>query len=188
MPRVVVWAHKVPPGPHPLADMDSSLTVASPVITRHPSMLQLGGLTPAPHLYSWVDWSNVSKVSCSRNNNNTKVATSGIEPTTFQLESWCPDHLVTQAHHTSTHAHAHTTHKTAHTCKHTNTHTSTHRHTHTLHAHYTDTDIQTHTTQTQTRTLHTHTHLLHRHAHYTDTQTHTACTCKHTSTCTYTQM
>ena len=21
---------------------------------------------PGPHLYSWIDWSNVSKVSCSR--------------------------------------------------------------------------------------------------------------------------
>ena len=29
-PRVMVWA----PGPHPLMDMDSSLTFASPVITR----------------------------------------------------------------------------------------------------------------------------------------------------------
>ena len=31
---VMVWAPKVPPGPHPLVDMDSSLTFASPVITR----------------------------------------------------------------------------------------------------------------------------------------------------------
>ena len=33
-------------------------------------MLKLGvlllQLTPGPHLYSWVDWRNVSKVSCSR--------------------------------------------------------------------------------------------------------------------------
>ena len=30
-PRVMVWAPKVPPGPHPLVqDMDSSLTFASP--------------------------------------------------------------------------------------------------------------------------------------------------------------
>ena len=42
--RVMVWAPKVPPGPHPLVDMDSSLTFASPVITRYPLMLQLGGL------------------------------------------------------------------------------------------------------------------------------------------------
>ena len=44
MLRVMVWAPKVPPGPHPLVDMDSSLTFASPVITRYPLMLQLGGL------------------------------------------------------------------------------------------------------------------------------------------------
>ena len=31
-------------GPTPLVDMDSSLTFASPVITRYPLMLQLGGL------------------------------------------------------------------------------------------------------------------------------------------------
>jgi len=31
---------EVPPRPHPLADMDSSLTFASPVIPRYPLMLQ----------------------------------------------------------------------------------------------------------------------------------------------------
>ena len=43
MPRVMVWAPKVP---YPLVGMDSSLTFASPVITRYPLMLQLGGLLP----------------------------------------------------------------------------------------------------------------------------------------------
>jgi len=33
MPRVMVWAPEVPPGPHPLVDMDSNLIFASPVIT-----------------------------------------------------------------------------------------------------------------------------------------------------------
>jgi len=47
MPRVMVWAPKVPPEPHPLADMDSNLTFASPVIiTRCPLVLHLGGLLP----------------------------------------------------------------------------------------------------------------------------------------------
>jgi len=31
MPRVIVWALEVPSGQHPLVDMDSSLTFASPV-------------------------------------------------------------------------------------------------------------------------------------------------------------
>ena len=38
MLRVMVWAPRVPPGPHPFVDMDSSLTFASPVITRYPLM------------------------------------------------------------------------------------------------------------------------------------------------------
>ena len=43
MLRVMVWAPRVPPGPHPLLNMDGSLTFASPVITRYPLMLQLAG-------------------------------------------------------------------------------------------------------------------------------------------------
>ena len=64
MPRVMVWAPEVP---HPLADMDSSLTCASPVHTRSP-------------FNSWVDW---KQILVQGNSNNTKVATLGIEPTTF---------------------------------------------------------------------------------------------------------
>ena len=52
MLRVMVWAPKVPPGPHPLVDMDSSLTFASPVITRYPLMLQLGGLHTRTHAHA----------------------------------------------------------------------------------------------------------------------------------------
>jgi len=58
MPRVMVWAPKVPQGSRPLVDMDSSLTFTSPVITRYPLMLQLGGLfpqlAPGPHLMASV--------------------------------------------------------------------------------------------------------------------------------------
>ena len=46
MARMMVWAPEVPPGPHPLVGMDSSLTFATPVNTRYPLMLQLGGLPP----------------------------------------------------------------------------------------------------------------------------------------------
>ena len=66
-PMVMVWALKVPPEPHPLAGMDSSLTFTFSVTTRYPLILQPSGLlswsTPGPHLhiYSWVDCSNVNK-------------------------------------------------------------------------------------------------------------------------------
>jgi len=46
MSKVMVWAPEVPLGPHSLVDMDSSLIFTSPVITRYPLMLQLGGLLP----------------------------------------------------------------------------------------------------------------------------------------------
>ena len=48
MLRVMVWAPRVPPGPHPLVDMDSSF----PVITRYPLMLQLGGLHTHMHTHT----------------------------------------------------------------------------------------------------------------------------------------
>jgi len=74
MSRVMVLAPEVKLGVldhiHPLMDIDSNLTFASPDI-KYPLMLQLHGwavpqFTSSPHLYSWVDCSNVSKVSCSR--------------------------------------------------------------------------------------------------------------------------
>jgi len=43
MPRVMVWTPKVPPGPNPLADMDISLTFASPNYYQVPIV---GGLFP----------------------------------------------------------------------------------------------------------------------------------------------
>ena len=51
---VMVWAPKVPPGPHPLVDMDSSLIFASPVITMYPLMLGLGGLGRCGA--AWLCW------------------------------------------------------------------------------------------------------------------------------------
>jgi len=43
---VTLGAPEVPPGPHLLTDMDSSLTFVSPAITRYPLMLQLDVLLP----------------------------------------------------------------------------------------------------------------------------------------------
>ena len=45
-PRVMLWATKVP---HPLMDMDSSLTFTSPVITRS-TFIQLGIQEQCDHL------------------------------------------------------------------------------------------------------------------------------------------
>ena len=92
MLRVMVWAPKVLPGPHPLVDMDSSLTFASPVIARYPLMLQLGGLLlkETPTIPEWPQM--------------------GIEPTIFGLEGRFPDHLATHMHartHADTHTHTH---------------------------------------------------------------------------------
>ena len=57
-----------------------SWAFASPVNTRYPLMLQLGGLlsqvTPGHeilNIYSWVYWRNVGKV-LAQGNNNTKLA------------------------------------------------------------------------------------------------------------------
>jgi len=63
----MVWAHKVPPDPSPMNNWHLlpyllsgnyliDVWVASSVDTRPPGSC----------LYSWVDWSNASKVSCSR--------------------------------------------------------------------------------------------------------------------------
>ena len=95
----------------------------------------------------YADWCDVSKVSCSRNNNTTRVSTPGIEPSTFQLEGWCPDHLgMLACAQTWMHAHAHAL---AHT-------DATHAHIHTTPAH-THAHAHTHNTCTHTYT-HTHTH------------------------------
>ena len=97
MPRVMVWTPEVPPGPHPLVDMDSSLTFASPVIT-HRCYSWVGcfpSLTPGPYLYSWVDWRKCEHSSRSKNN-NPKVASPVIKPTT--------------THNACTRANTHTTH------------------------------------------------------------------------------
>jgi len=48
-------------------DMDSSLAFASPVITRYPLDVTTGWAAFPVYTSSfngWVDWSNVSKVSC----------------------------------------------------------------------------------------------------------------------------
>ena len=37
-----------------------------------------------PYLNSWVDWSNVRKVPCSKKHSNTKVVLLGSKPGTFR--------------------------------------------------------------------------------------------------------
>ena len=91
----MVWAPKVPPGPHPLVDMDSNLTFASPVITRYPLMLQLEQcelsflLKETPTIPEWPQ--------------------PGIEPITYGLEGRFPNHLAMLAHtHTYKRINVHT--------------------------------------------------------------------------------
>ena len=83
---------------HYLIVKHGQLAFASLVDTRYPLMLQLGELlpqlTPGPHLNSWVDWSNVSKISCSR-----------------KQQQQVGMHVCTHTHthtHARTHAHTHT--------------------------------------------------------------------------------
>ena len=68
--QIEVAEPKVPQRPHTVKRDKDSWAFTPSILTGYPLMLQLGGLlpqlTPGPHLYSWVDWSNVSKVSCSR--------------------------------------------------------------------------------------------------------------------------
>ena len=102
------------------------------------------------------------------NNSNTKVATPGIEPTTFRSVGQCPDHLPKLAHTQQQHtAHIHTHNNIQHTYTHNNIqHTYTHdnniQHT------YTHNNIQHTHTHTQQHTAHIHTqqqHTAHTHTH-----------------------
>ena len=83
--------------------------------------------------YSWVNWSNVSNVPCSRKQQQHLVNT----------------HIHTHAHtyaHTYMRAHTHTCRHThtctyAHTCTHTHVHTHMHMHAHTrMHTHTEDSE------------------------------------------------
>ena len=64
-------------------------------------------LLPGTHwCYSWVDWSIVSKVSCTRKQQQHQSGHTRNQPTTFWLVGWCPDHLSKLAHtHVRTHMH-----------------------------------------------------------------------------------
>ena len=57
------------------------------------------------HLNRWVNWSNLSKVSCSR---RQQQQWSGHEPGTFRLTGQCSNHFTILSHkHTHTHTHTH---------------------------------------------------------------------------------
>ena len=56
---------------------------ASPVVTR----------PPGPHIYSWVNRSNVSKFSNKQQSTHTRN-----QPHIFWLVSWCPCHLAILTH------------------------------------------------------------------------------------------
>ena len=59
----------------PISRHGLQFDISFPIDYQVPIDVTVG--TPGPHLYSWVDWSNVSKVLAQGNTNNTKVATAG---------------------------------------------------------------------------------------------------------------
>ena len=97
---------------------------ASPVYTRYPLMLQLGGLLPrltpdhhaGPHFNSWVDWSSVSKKHthththlCTYTCTFTHTCTLNRNATTFiafiqdifSTDVWCPLLLISVRHNST---------------------------------------------------------------------------------------
>ena len=92
-PRVMVWAPKVLPGSHPLARH-----IWAAVWRLLPQLLpgthwyhSWVGCFPGTHLYSCADWSNVSKVSCSRKQQQHQSGHSGNRTHNFSISrpiSW----------------------------------------------------------------------------------------------------
>ena len=66
---------------------ETRMVVASPINTWYPLMLQLGGLlsqvTKSP-IYSWADWSNLSKLFCSSKQQH-QIGITLHQTGTFQL-------------------------------------------------------------------------------------------------------
>ena len=118
MTRVMMWAPKVPPGPHPLVDMDSSFTFGP----------------------MWVKF-------LAQGNNNTKVTWVEIKPAYLLISRPMPWPLCYTASHTHTHTHTHThiyshmhAHRThTHTCAYERAYTCTCKHS------YVRTHMYTHT-------------------------------------------
>ena len=139
------------------------VTAVSPVDTR----------PPGPHLYSWVYWSNVSKVSCSRKQQQHQSGHTGNRTHNLSISRPIPWPLGYVASHTHTHTHtrvrAHT-HAPTYPLPQTHRHTDTHTHilTHPPSFPHTNTHIHNHThicTHARTHT-HTHTHtMLYMHTH-----------------------
>jgi len=119
-PRMKVWAPEVPPGPHPLARHGQQFDICFP---RYPLMLQLGGLLPQATrspFNSWVDWSNVSKVPCSRKQQQHQSGRTGNRTHDLLVMRPMPWPLGYAVSHICAHTHMRT---------HTHTHTHTERHT-----------------------------------------------------------
>jgi len=67
--KVKVWALKLPPGPSPLVQLDFVKIDNWILLSQIPIDADVAAgwvASPGSILYSCVDWSNVSKVSCSR--------------------------------------------------------------------------------------------------------------------------
>ena len=128
------------------------VTAVSPVDTR----------PPGPHLYSWVYWSNVSKVSCSRKQQQHQSGHTGNRTHNLSISRPIPWPLGYVASHTHTHTHTHAcarTHTHPHTPSHKRTDTQTLTHTYSLTPHPSHTHKHTHNhTRTHTHiAIHAHT-------------------------------
>ena len=91
------------------------LEFVSSVNTRYPLMLKLGGslpqLTAGPYLNSWIDWSNVSKVSCSMKQQHNQFGATGHQTWNLLITRSMLQPLAYS--HTQLHTHTHT-----HACTH----------------------------------------------------------------------
>ena len=136
------WMMVVPPGPQPLSETCTTWHL-------------IPQLFPGPHWYGWVDWSHVSKASCSK----IQQQRLGIELATSQSANRCSNHEGTAASPKHTHMHIYAYMYVQHTRAHIQ-HTHTHTHT-----------SATHTYNTHNTHTHTHTHNAHTHI-YTHTYTY----------------
>ena len=98
---------KVPQQPQHHQVRQGQLGICFPSLHQLPIDVTAGWaapqLTPGPHLNSWVECSNVSKVSCPRKQHHLKVVQLGIKLGTFRLPGRCPNHLAIHTQHTHIH-------------------------------------------------------------------------------------
>ena len=74
-------------------------TCTAPSGERSPNSSQYW-LERLTHLCSWADWSNESKVPCSKKQQQQQLTELGIEPGTLRSPGQCSNHRAVQTHKT----------------------------------------------------------------------------------------